>query len=507
MSNVIWEPIPGSSQELVLDTRADHTLYYGTRGAAKTACQLMFFRKYVGLGYGKFLRGIVFDLEFKDLSDYVAQSKKFFLAFEDGCYFLESQSAYKWVWPTGEELLFRHACKLEDYKNFHGHEYPLIFFNELTKHGTSELYDKLMSTNRSSFVPEKNTPKDKNGNYLTLDKKPLPKMPLKVLSATNPSGPGHNWVKSRFIDCARTGQIHEKRFNVFDPKQKKEIEVIKTQIAIFGSYKENIYLDPAYIAELMRLTENNKNLRKAWLEGSWDVTAGGAIDDLWEHDIHVIQRFVIPKNWYIDRTFDNGSFHPFSVCWFAEANGEEVILENGEVFCPEAGSIIQFAEWYGTEEIGTNRGLRISVSEIAEGIKQIEISLMNQKWILKQPKPGPADNKIREVVDKDLETIEKLMADRGIKWTNSDKSKGSRVNGLALFREMLFNSKRKSGPGFYVMQNCISTIKTVPILPRDSKNIEDVDTKSEDHIWDAIRYKILQGKDRLAEYLKIKMPT
>ncbi|UCE07578.1 MAG: terminase, partial [bacterium] len=243
--DVVWSPIEGTSQELAIDTRCHHTLYTGTRGPGKTCTQLMRFRRRVGLGYGKFWRGVIFDREFKNLSDIIAQSKRFFPEFNDGARFLESPSELKWIWPTGEELLFRYVKKLGDYDNFHGHEYPFIGWNELTKHPTGELYDKMMSTNRSSFDPEKDTPKLRNENnvpktnpdgsyvYLTHDGKPLPRIPLEVFSTTNPSGPGHNWVKRRFILPAPYGHIVTNEIEVYSPRMQTEVTVKKTQVAIF----------------------------------------------------------------------------------------------------------------------------------------------------------------------------------------------------------------------------------------------------------------------------------
>ena len=311
--NVVWQPIPGSSQELAIDTRCHHTLYHGTRGPGKTITQLMRFRRRVGLGYGSYWRGVIFDKEFKNLADLVAQSKRFFSKFDDGAKFHESASEYKWTWPTGEVLYFRHVKKLSDYDSFHGHEYPFIGWNELTKHATSELYDKMMSTNRSSFVPELHTPKTADGKYETVDGQPLPEIPLEVFSTTNPSGPGHNWVKRRFITCAENGQVVKREIEVFDPRTQQDVVVVKTQVAIFGSYRENIYLTADYIAELDRLTDSDPNLKQAWLYGSWDVTAGGALDDLWDSKLHILPRFKIPENWRVDRSFDWGSSHPFSV--------------------------------------------------------------------------------------------------------------------------------------------------------------------------------------------------
>jgi hypothetical protein len=513
---VVWEPIPGSSQELAVDTRCHHTLYHGTRGPGKTITQLMRFRRRVGLGYGAFWRGVIFDKEFKNLSDLVAQSKRFFNAFGDGAKFLESASEYKWVWPTGEELLFRHVKKLSDYDSFHGHEYPFLGWNELTKHATAELYDKLMSTNRSSFVPEKHTPiletkKNKDGSYDvvydTTDGKPLPPIPLEVFSTTNPSGPGHNWVKRRFINVAANGEVVRTTVRVFDPKTQTDVNVTKTQVAIFGSYRENIYLAAEYIAELDRLTSSDENLRQAWLFGNWDVTAGGALDDLWRKAVHIIPRFKIPKQWIIDRALDWGSSHPFSVGWFAEANGEEATLPNGDKFCPPAGTLIQIAEWYGTKEIGSNVGLKLSALDIAEGIIKREVELMSQQWIEVQPWPGPADNQIRDVRESDVDTIEKKMSKKGVRWAESDKSPGSRKNGLQLMRDRLEASTRREGPGLYFMSNCVASVETLPSLPRDEVKIDDVDTSAEDHVYDMVRYRVLKGNNRIARKINVRLPS
>lgn len=501
--NVLFEPIRGSSQEIALCSPCNHTLYHGTRGSGKTATQLMKFRRYVGLGYGKFWTGIIFDFEHKNLSDMIKQSKKFFTQKDNYATFYSSPASYKWVWDTGEELHFRHAKKVTDYENFHGHEYPFIGFNELTKHPTSELYDKMTSTNRSSFIPEMHTPKDDEGVYKTKDKKPLPPIPLMVFSTTNPSGAGHNWVKKRFINPVKTGNVLKKRLRVYDASKKKNVYITKTQVAIFGSYKEDPYLPPDYIASLDELTKNNPALRKAWLEGNWDFVTGGALDDVFDRNVHIIPRFRIPEGWFVDRTMDWGSSQPFSIGWFAESDGEEFVDDYGTTRFYPKGTIIQIDEWYGSHEIGTNKGIKLSAVDIARGIKEREKKLIEDEWVQGKIYAGACDNQIRDIREIDVDSIERKMEDHGVEWTRSDKSKGSRAIGLQLLRDRMECSLRKEGQGFYFMINCQASIETIPILPRDEIRPDDVDSKTEDHAYDMVRYRILSGSNRVPSNLKM----
>lgn len=492
---VVWKPLKGS-QTLAMGCPCGHILFEGTRGPGKTDTQLMMFRRHVGEGYGKFWRGVIFDREYKNLDDLVSKSTRWFPQFGDGAKFLASKSDYKWVWPTGEELLFRQVKRAGDYWAYHGQEFPFIGHNELTKHATSELYDLLMSCNRSSFIPE---------TYPLAGGKLLPEIPLIVFSTTNPYGPGHTWVKMRFIDTAAPGQVVRKTIEIFNPRTQKKETVTTTQVRIFGSYKENPHLSPQYIGELVSTKDPNR--KEAWVYGNWDIVAGGALADLWRREVHVVPRFRVPESWRLDRSFDWGSAHPFSAGFWAEANGEEAILPNGKVFCPKPGSLIRFHEWYGTEEIGTNKGIKMSARNVALGIKERQELLLEGKWISQDVEPGPADNSIENVDESETDSIAKKMSDEGIDWTRSNKSPGSRKIGLQLIRDRLEASITGEGPGLYVMDHCTSTISVFPVVPRDELDIEDVDTESEDHVYDEIRYRCLAGNNRYAKKIPVGFAT
>lgn len=500
--NVVWRPIPGSSQEIAIDSRADHTLYYGTRGPGKTITQLMFFRQYVGIGYGSFWKGIIFDRHYKNFTDIISQSKRFFFQFKD-CKFMAGTAEVRWVWDTGEELLLRHVSSLDAYDDFHGSEFPFEGYNELTKQATAEMYTKFMSLNRSSFTPKRDTPKNSKGEYLTYNKKPLPPIPLKVFSTCNPSGVGRNWVKKMFIDVAPVGTMYEKEIEVYDPKKQENAKVKITQVAIFGSYKENIYLPAKYIAQLTEDTKNNPHLRKAWLEGSWDGTSGGIIDDLWDSNIHSIDKFNIPSSWYIKRCFDWGSSSPFGIVWIAESNGEEFSYNDRKMYYPK-GTYFVINEWYGGEDSTNNIGLKMSAKDIALGILEREKEMSKNGFIKSKVRPGAADNQIGQLREVDVETIKQKMEDHGVKWTLSDKGKGSRVNGLQLIRDRLQASLKKEGKGLYFFRTCTNCTDTIPYIPRDEKNPEDADTEANDHLYDALRYGVIEGSNRIAQKVEVE---
>jgi len=45
--------------------------------------------------------------------------------------------------------------------------------------------------------------------------------------------------------------------------------------------------------------------------------------------------------------------------------------------------------------------------------------------------------------------------------------------------------------GLFVFETCEQFIEMVPSIPRDEKNMDDVDTDAEDHIADESRYRCL----------------
>ena len=509
-TRVAWRPLAGS-QTLALSCPCHVIVYHGTRGPGKTDAQLIRFRRNVGQGYGRHWRGIIFDREYKNLDDLVSKSMRWFPEIKEmgetkgDARFLSSKSDYRWVWPTGEELLFRAVKKDTDYWGYHGQEFPFIGWNELTKFPTDVLFDAMMSCNRSSFRPQDH-PQYREVNGQTIEYF-LPEMPLEVFATCNPHGVGHTWVKDRFISVAPMGQVIRRKINVFNPRTQRREDIEKTQVHLFGSYKENIYLAPEYVAELESIKDPNK--RKAWLQGDWDIAAGGMFGDEWSTPDHVVTPFEIPLTWRIDRAFDWGSSKPFSVGWWAESDGSDVRMPDGTWRTTIKGDLFRIGEWYGTNG-KTNQGLRLLAKDIAKGIVEREMLMGLEGRV----QPGPADNSIWDTQNGNSIAVDMAnpirMDDgkmhKGITWTRSDKSPGSRKHGWEKIRTYLWNGRAqyvlaadgqtkmrvpRDKPGLFTFSTCKHFIKHFPALPRDDEDPDDVDTDAEDHIGDETRYEVL----------------
>ena len=173
------------------------------------------------------------------------------------------------------------------------------------------------------------------------------------------------------------------------------------------------------------------------------------------------------------------------------------------MWAPPAGTLIRIFELYGTEELGGNRGVMWGPKKVAQEVKKIDEMLLEDGWIPSPVRPGPADGAIYDVRPTDnpqeAESIAAAMEDQGVTWERADKSPGSRKNGLSLLRDRLQASLDYEGEGFYVMRNCVATLALLPVVPRDEEDEDDVDTESEDHIYDEVRYRILKGAVRSAD--------
>ena len=375
-----------------------------------------------------------------------------------------------------------HLCHCQHEKDvyaFQGAEIHVLMIDEST-HFSAFVYKYLRGRTRKVGI--------------TLPKKYEGLFP-RIICGSNPGGISHNFFKKSFVTSRPPLEIEQ--------MDEDNGGLLRQYIpALLTDNRSLMEEDPNYKGRLKGL--GNKQLVRAMLEGDWNILSGGALDDVWQAEIHILQKFKIPSGWYVDRGFDWGSSHPFSVLWFAEADGEEVPDGIYKGWCPPKGTLIIIAEWYGCSG-EPNTGLKMSARDIAKGIKEREIIF--KKNLLapcieeghsseKTIHAGPADNQIFS--EQNENCIGNDMEDESIYWERSNKSAGTRVGGLNLIRDGLLNALQEyvEDPAIYIFNSCPELIDHLPVLPRDTKNTEDVDSSAEDHDYDVLRYRCLGTNQR-----------
>jgi hypothetical protein len=476
---VVWAAQPGS-QAAFLDCPTTEVLYEGTRGPGKTDALLMDFFQHVGQGYGAEWRGILFRQTHPQLSDVIEKSKKWFRRFCPEA--LYNEMKFQWEFPTGERLYFRHFEVPSQYSNYHGHNYPWIGWEELTTWPDDKCFKSMFSCLRST----------------------APGIPLKVRSTTNPYGVGHSWCKIRYQLPIPPGHIVGPLIvGAKDAEGHKE----PPRRAVHGYLDENkllLHTDPDYKSRIIAAARNESE-KRAWLDGDWDIVAGGMFDDIWYEykDTIVVPPFEVPPNWTITRAYDHGSSKPFSVGWYAESDGTDLAFPDGKVRATVRGDLFRINEWYGWRG-QPNEGSRILVADIARGIvqREVEWGWRAEDGSRCRVKRGPADTGIFDenngvCIANDFEkpVVYNGVRHRGIMWEPADKGPHSREQGWEQMRRRFMATKRPENgyreiPGLFICSSCIHCLRTVPVLPRDDIKIDDVDSLAEDHVGDEVRYRL-----------------
>lgn len=257
-----------------------------------------------------------------------------------------------------------------------------------------------------------------------------------------------------------------------------KLKVSRDRVFIRSSVYDNQALlrnNPDYVSNLAMMPEAEK---RALLYGDWDSFSGQVFRE-WRNDpenydtqqwTHVISPFKIPSGWIIGRSYDFGYAKPFSVGWYA---------------VDYSGCVYRIRGLYGCKPDEANTGIMVDPAEQARQIRQIEETDENLKG---RKIMGIADPSIFDVSRGD--SIADIMARQGVYWSPGDNH---RIAGKMQYHyRMAFG---KDGRSMFYVFNVDSNrdfIRTIPSLVYDEKNVEDVDTKQEDHIYDECRYFLME---------------
>ena len=431
---VVWAP--QGPQAAFIHCPTFDVLFGGARGGGKSDAVLGEFALHASR-YGKNASGVIIRREMPQADSLIERSQQVFRPV--GAEWQEVRR--QWVFPDGATLKFRPLEADRDAEKYQGQQFTRVYVEELTNFHDPKPIDKMKATLRSAQG-----------------------VPARFRATTNPGGPGHTWVKRRYVDPAPMGYTllpdeTGAKARIFIPSKVWDNKILLAN-------------DPGY-PERLRLS-GSAALVKAWLEGDWTAVEG-AFFDCFSADKHIIPPFDIPGHWLRFRSMDWGSASPFSVGWWAVVSDDQN-LDDGRIL--PRGSLVRYREWYGaTAEL---KGIKMSAEDVAKGVKLREMSdkisygVLDPSAFRQDGGPSIAERMIRE----------------GLVWQPADNRRIAQlgaIGGWDMMRHRLIGND--SGQAMlYVFDSCVDFIRTVPVLQHDPDRIEDVDTDAEDHVADEARY-------------------
>lgn len=334
------------------------------------------------------------------------------------------------LFPNGSAIYFGYCDKETDLTQYQGAEYDVWFADEAGQMPESWLVQIDACVRGVNNFPKR--------TYYTL----------------NPGGASHGYFKRLFIDRRFTDDEYPEDYSFIQALAQDNTVLMQQQ--------------PEYLRALEKLPTA---LRKAWLNGEWDVFEGQFFEDFVDRPehykdrrfTHVIEPFEIPAHWRIYRSFDWGYSRPFSCGWWA---------------MDTEGTAYRILELYGCTE-DPNTGVRWVKEKVFAEIHRIETE---HRWLAGKQIQGVADPAIwdAQTGESIAETAEKYQV-------YFEPGDHKRLPGwMQVHTRLAFDEN--GIPQMYVFRNCKAFIRTIPLLEYDPHKPEDIDTEGEDHVADEVRY-------------------
>ena len=359
-----------------------------------------------------------------ELRDLINHSQQLYSKAYPGAKWREQEK--EWRFPSGARIEFGYAENLTDALRYQGQSYTWIGIDELPQYPTQDIYNFLRSSLRS------------------VD----PEIPVFMRATGNPGNIGSQWVKEMFVDPSKPNSKFD--IEIQTPNGVKKI----SRRFIPAKLQDNPYLMQTddYYAMLASLPEVQ---RKQFLDGNWEAFEDSSFPEF-NKDLHVVKPFDIPRGWMKFRAADWGYSSPACCLWFA------IDFDN---------NIFIYREYYTkklTADLFAQRVVKLEEGEY------IRYGVLDSSTWARRGDIGPS--------------IAETMIQEGCRWRPSDRSPKSRIAGKLEIHKRLRLNEDTGFPTLFIFSNCLNLIRTLPMLPTDKNNPEDVDTHAEDHAYDALRY-------------------
>jgi hypothetical protein len=425
--DVAFRPNPGPQTDFLAANERE-VFYGGARGGGKTYSLLIAPLRFVDKPTS---RALLIRRSMPELRDVIFQTQQLYPKAVPGAKFKTQENT--WHFPGGARIEFGYCENLTDVLRYQGQSYSWIGVDELPQYDSPDVWHFLRSSLRSAD----------------------PSIPLHFRATGNPGNRGSRWVKELFIDPAEPNTR-------FTEKVEYELDgrTLSTEITrkfIPASVWDNPYLtqDSSYIAMLASLPEVK---RKQFLYGDWDVVEDGAFSEF-NRSTHVVEPFEVPNGWTRIRAADFGFSSPSAILWGAVDYDDNLWI---------------YRELYVSKVTADQLGRMIR--EVESGDGKIYDAVLDSSCWARRGDRGPS--------------IAEMLNAEGCRFRPSDRSPGSRIGGKIEVHKRLMVDEDTEEPRLRIFENCPNLIRQLSSLPLDKNNPEDVDTKAEDHAYDALRYMV-----------------
>jgi len=376
-----------------------------------------------------------------------------------------------WRMPNGGYIELGQLETHADYAKYQGRSFTLLIVDEAGQYASPDLLDMMRSNLRG--------PKD---------------MPIRMVVAANPGGPGHHWLAKRYVFQAGPWKAFR------EPKSRR------LWMYAPSTFDGNQFIDrDQYREQLESACPSDPELLRAWTTGDWAVNRGAYFAAVLDESRNAIDPWAaVPENeppprrrphweeeppqWDFYLAHDFGSAAPSVTYLMGKSPGD---THEGKFYPRD--SVVIFDELATHRRDDLNKGLGWTVPTLAE-----EIVEMCKRWGIK-PR-GVADDACFAATGHSTGSIADEFRRCGVYFEPAKKA--NRITGWQTMRRLLADAGKPDVPGLYVSRACEYFWSTVPYLARDQKRVEDVDSTGPDHGADACRYGVLRVKReaRLEEF-------
>lgn len=286
---------------------------------------------------------------------------------------------------------------------------------------------------------------------------------LPFMASANPGGIGHLWVKQLWIDRRYEGDFAD--FKEFAP----DFAFVKALPT------DNQHLSQQYWTYLRSQPPRRQ---RAWIHGEWDVFEGQVFSE-WQDEVHVIPHRTKGPGWRL-----------FAGCdWGIKDQGVVAILGTDGRRLEGVGEYL-FRET-DARQVGYECGLLMREKQVVP------------EWIACDAQMGEDGGTGGPTILEAFQFgLRDALGNQAPSCFKAPKGRGSRAARQSLLHELLRIPTEAPGgvPQLrFVKEATPYLIRTIPALPYDDKNADDVDTNAEDHGYDALTYCLMARLPRRPE--------